>query len=147
MFCITCHVGNTKVTNSRRHTKRTSVWRRRRCDTCGTVFTTIETVATEGLLLISSGNNSTPFSISRLLMSIAPLLTERSSAPDDSYWLAQTAYEQALATKKRVIAVEDLVHITFMVIERFDASAALKYALDHKLTTLPASRAKRPKLR
>lgn len=146
MFCIKCHSPDTKVTNSRPHKKRASIWRRRGCSSCGAVFTTSETVATEGLLRVRDTRAaSAPFSIGRLIMSIAPMLTQRSSAADDAYWLATTAYEQALASVDEEISPQALAQIVFTVIERYDSTAALKYALDHKLTRLPASRARRPR--
>lgn len=146
MFCIKCHSPNTKVTNSRPHKKRASIWRRRSCSSCGAIFTTSETVATEGLLRVcDSQTASTAFSIGRLMMSIAPLLTQRSSAADDAYWLSMTAYEQALSSVDAEISPQALAQIVFRVIERYDSTAALKYALDHRLTRLPLSRAKRPK--
>lgn len=79
------------------------------------------------------------------MMSIAPLLTQRSSAADDAYWLSMTAYEQALSSVDAEISPQALAQIVFRVIERYDSTAALKYALDHRLTRLPLSRAKRPK--
>ena len=146
MFCIRCHSPNTKVINSRPHKKRATIWRRRQCLTCKTVFTTTETVATDGMLSVTdTRGDKSPFSVARLLISISPLLSERSSAPDDAYWLAVTAYEKALAIGEPQISTNELASITFGAIERFDSTAALKYALDHKLTKLPASRAKRPK--
>ncbi len=108
-------------------------------------FTTSETVATEGLLSVEYSGKTTPFSIARLLMSISPLLSQQVTAPDDAYWLAITSYEKALARGDPSINASELASVTFSVIERFDSTAALKYALDHRLTTLPASRAKRPK--
>ncbi len=147
MFCIKCHSPNTKVTNSRPHKKRASIWRRRECLSCGTVFTTTETVATEGMIsVVDTRGKASPFSVARLLMSISPLLSEQSSAPDDAYWLAVTAYEKILVRGEATIHTSELASITFSTIERFDSTAALKYALDHRLTTLPASRAKRPRL-
>lgn len=147
MFCIKCHNPDTKVINSRPHKKRASIWRRRACPQCGTVFTTTETVSVEGALSITDNRGEiTSFSIGRLLMSIAPLLSEHSSAPDDAYWLAMTSYEKALATGANTLSAVELARLTFGVVERFDSTAALKYALDHKLTKLPSSRAKRPKL-
>lgn len=146
MFCIRCHDPSTKVINSRPHKKRASIWRRRQCIVCRTVFTTTETVATDGMLsVIGPQHNESPFSVARLLISISPLLSEQSSAPDDAYWLAITTYEKTLATGKPCIETSDLASLAFGTIERFDSTAALKYALDHKLTRLPASRAKRPK--
>lgn len=146
MFCIKCHSENTKVTNSRPHKKRASIWRRRQCLICKTTFTTLETVSTDGILSVTDSEGAvSPFSISRLLISIAPLLSEQSSAPDDAYWLAITTYEKALAVGEPQIRTNELASIAFGAIERFDSTAALKYALDHKLTKLPASRAKRPK--
>lgn len=146
MFCIKCHSPHTKVTNSRPHKKRATIWRRRQCVSCGATFTTTEIVASEGAFSVSDGKISTQFSISRLLMSIAPLLSEQSSAPDDAYWLARTVYEKALAAEISTISTQELIGMTFKVIERFDSTAALKYALDHRLTRMPGSRAKRPKL-
>lgn len=145
MFCIKCHSENTKVTNSRPHKKRASIWRRRQCLACKTTFTTIETVSTDGMLTVADNAGTSPFSISRLLISIAPLLSEQSSAPDDAYWLAVTTYEKALAIGEPQIHTNELAGIAFGAIERFDSTAALKYALDHRLTRLPSSRAKRPK--
>lgn len=147
MFCIKCHSLQTKVTNSRPHKKRASIWRRRQCLRCGTVFTTTETIATQGALTITNNRgDDEPFSIAKLLMSIAPLLTQQTTAPDDAYWLAMTAYEKALASGETVIKTSMLADLTFTTIERFDSTAALKYALDHHLTKLPASRAKRPRI-
>ena len=146
MFCIKCHNPNTKVVNSRPHKKRASIWRRRQCGICKTVFTTTETVSTDGVLSVTDNQgDKSPFSVARLLISISPLLTEQSSAPDDAYWLAVTTYEKALATGELHISTAELASIAFGTIERFDSTAALKYALDHKLTRLPTSRAKRPK--
>jgi len=146
MFCIKCHHENTKVINSRPNKKHATVWRRRKCESCGATFTTTEVVATEGgLLSISDGKNVTPFSVSRSLLSIAPLLTAQETAPDDAYWLAMTAYEKALQTNDAVISSKELASIIFGVLERYDSTAALKYALDHHLTRMPSSRAKRPK--
>lgn len=146
MFCIKCHNPATKVINSRPHKKRASIWRRRQCLICKTTFTTTEAVSTDGMLTITNGRGEThPFSIAHLLMSIAPLLSQQSSAPDDAYWLAQTAYEKALSSGEAAISSDELARITFSTMERFDSTAALKYALDHKLTKLPASRARRPR--
>ncbi len=146
MFCIKCHSSNTKVTNSRPHKKRASIWRRRQCLICKATFTTLETVSTDGMLSVTNSKGAiSPFSISRLLISIAPLLSEQSSAPDDAYWLAITTYEKALAIGEPQVHTNELAGIAFGAIERFDSTAALKYALDHRLTRLPSSRAKRPK--
>lgn len=146
MFCIKCHNSRTKVTNSRPHKKRASIWRRRQCEHCQTIFSTVETVSLEGGLSVTgTSGESSPFSVARLLMSIAPLLSEQSSAPDDAYWLATTTYEKALTQHEGTISSTELSSIAFSTIERFDSTAALKYALDHRLTRLPSSRAKRPR--
>ena len=107
MICIKCS-SDTKVTNSRPHKKTPSVWRRRECKACGTVFTTSETVAdtTYQFTIKSPDDSKTDFSLPRLMLSIAPTLSHRQSAAvaDESYWLAQTVAAVAPAVTSSAAA-------------------------------------------
>ena len=138
MFCIHCGHKNTKVTNSRPHKKRATIWRRRTCTSCGAVFTTLELVADENTLRIGLGQKSEKFSLPRLLVSLFPHLSERNTAADDAMHIAQTTYEHLLLKNKTKVDTRELVSATYEVLERFDRNAALKYALHYGMISLPS---------
>ena len=145
MFCLHCGHSDTKVINSRPHKKRATIWRRRKCPACNTVFTTSETVAGEGLLWILHGKEKQSFSLPRLLVSLYPLLSRRATAADDAQELAHTIYEKLLMQPDMTLDVSDLTGTAYDILERFDRNAALKYALEHGLISLPSrQRNKRP---
>jgi len=138
MFCIHCGHKNTKVTNSRPHKKRPTIWRRRSCTSCGAIFTTIELVADEGSLQVRGTSKTEAFSTARLLVSLYPHLSDRAKAADDASHIAQTVYEQLLAHDERLISSKELVSASYEVLERFDRNGALKYALHHGMISLPS---------
>lgn len=146
MICIKCS-NDTKVTNSRPHKKTPSVWRRRECKACGTVFTTSEVVAdnTYQFTVKASGGKQTDFSLPRLMLSIVPSLGHRdtSSIADESYWLAQTVAQTIQATATDTVTTEALAEETHNTLSFFDATAGLQYGARHGLIKNTAQRPKR----
>ena len=146
MICIKCS-SDTKVTNSRPHKKTPSVWRRRECKACGTVFTTSETVAdtTYQFTIKSPDDSKTDFSLPRLMLSIAPTLSHRQSAAvaDESYWLAQTVAQAIQVTATDTVAARALAEETYNTLSFFDATAALQYGARHGLIKNTAQRPRR----
>lgn len=134
MFCINCFNKKTSVSNSRPHKKSPSVWRRRTCPQCNTVFTTIErpSLADNTKISLTDGSSDT-FSLSRLTISIAASFTHSpDKAKYDSLWLAQTI-EDTLSTEHNAITPEDIAAVTHQVLRRFDELAAIQYAAKHRL--------------
>lgn len=144
MFCIRCHHNSTRVTNSRPHKKQASIWRRRKCSACGALFTTIETVASDGQLTIEKNGTQHAFSVPTLMISLHSSLSTQKTAPEDAYWLAQTILEQ-LMTQHPGTTVTPLTvaQTAYDVLDRFDAAAALRYGLDHGLIQTKKSRRRR----
>lgn len=138
MFCLHCGHKNTKVTNSRPHKKRATIWRRRFCPNCESVFTTTEMVTDEGSLQVKNGANTEDFSVPKLLVSLYPHLSHRDKAADHALQIAQTIYESLLAEGTRLIETSALVSSSYEVLERFDRNGALKYALQHGMISLPS---------
>jgi len=146
MFCIKCHHTSTKITNSRPHKKQPSIWRRRHCAHCGATFTTLEAVASEGVLTVIAKSGNEPFSFPRLMISLYNSLKGPKNAPDDAYWLAQTIFETIMTTDSpSAVSALRVAETTHDVLERFDATAALKYGLAHDLIKTHKSRAQRPR--
>ena len=146
MICIKCS-SDTKVTNSRPHKKTPSVWRRRECKACGTVFTTSEVVADNMYqFTVSSPSGSThDFSLPRLMLSIVPALGHRKtdSLADESYWLAQTVAQTIQATATDTVSAEALAEETYVTLSFFDATAGLQYGARHGLIKNTAQRPRR----
>jgi transcriptional regulator NrdR family protein len=134
MFCINCFHENTSVANSRAHKKKPSVWRRRHCNACGTVFTTIELPSlANGRLVHTSRSQTDNFNIGRLIISISEAF---SHAPDEgkrhALALAQTI-EMTLASQVKHITPPDIEAVAHQVLQKFDPLAAVQYAAKHQL--------------
>ena len=146
MICIKCSA-DTKVTNSRPHKKTPSVWRRRECKACGTVFTTSEVVAdnTYQFAVSDAGGIKVDFSLPRLMLSIVPSLSHRHSddIADASYWLAQTVAQAVQATATDTITTTALAEEVFETLSFFDATAGLQYGAKHGLIKNTAQRPRR----
>lgn len=144
MICIKCS-HETKVINSRPHKKTPSVWRRRQCLACGTTFTTHEIIADDAyqLTVVATDKVSTPFSLPRLLLSLAVVLAHRPNSADDAYWLAQTIAEQAQASATDRVSDVELAELAYEALENFDATAALQYGARHGLIKNTAQRGRR----
>lgn len=134
MICIKCSA-DTSVTNSRPHKKTPSVWRRRQCKACGTVFTTNELVAddTHRLTVQQPDGSAIDFSFPRLMVSIYQNLGHRPSASnaDEAYWLAQTVAQTIQASATDTLTHAALSAVTHETIAHFDATAGLSYGVRH----------------
>ena len=146
MICIKCS-NDTKVTNSRPHKKTPSVWRRRECKACGTVFTTSEVVAdsTYQFIVRLADGTKADFSLPRLMLSIVPALAHRQTdaVADESYWLAQTVAQAIQATATDTVTTDALAKETYGALSYFDATAGLQYGARHGLIKNTAQRPRR----
>lgn len=146
MICIKCS-HDTKVTNSRPHKKTPSVWRRRECTACMAVFTTTEVVADDSYLfnIETRDGSKSSFSLPRLMFSIAPALSHRTSTEtaDECYWLAQTIAQTIQATASDTVSSQSLAEQAYETVSLFDATAGLQYGARHGLVQNVAQRPRR----
>lgn len=134
MFCINCFNKDTKVANSRPHKKQPSIWRRRRCPNCHTVFTTYERPSlAENKPVHLPGGKTEEFNLGKLIISISRALTHMpKEAQYSALWLAQTA-EDMLSTECEVVTPEEIAAATHATLRRYDELAAVQYAAQHQL--------------
>lgn len=145
MICINCS-HDTKVTNSRPHKKTPSVWRRRQCTSCGTIFTTMESIADNAYSFrVVKADSKEEFSIPRLMVSVFASLAHRSGSAtaDDAYWLAQTVAQNIQATATDTVTAEALARQTWETVSFFDATAGIQYGARHGLLQNTAQRPRR----
>lgn len=146
MVCIYCQA-KLRVYNSRPQLTRNQTWRRRACEACGAVFTSIESIDLSQSLIVSrtsdngrhgsgeiSGNPETlqPFDRDKLYISLYESLRHRGTAASDARGLCDTvtAYIIASARDGHVTARTITGHV-LNTLGRFDAAAATHYAAFH----------------
>jgi len=146
MFCVNCFHKTTNVVNSRSRKKHPSVWRRRKCPACNTIFTTIERPSLQDNRPVSlQDGTTTAFNLGKLLISIASaFMHDSEKASCDALWLAQSV-EDTLSTEYAIITPEDIAAVTHQTLKRFDELAAVQYAARHQLI-VSARRRGRPSL-
>lgn len=134
MVCVYC--GNeTKVVNSRLQKKANQVWRRRRCELCEAIFTTLEGVESSQAVRIRRNSHLEPFSRDKLLLSIYESLRHRKTAVADATALTGTILGQVYSMiDNAAIERDSVVEITGAVLERFDTAAATSYRAFHPAT-------------
>lgn len=135
MVCIYC-TSPTEVVNSRHQRRTNTIWRRRRCSSCQSVFTTREEIDYRGALVFkNSERDLQPFSRDKLLMSIYESCRHRATVAQDAPALTQTILSNILRTSRSrgVIERDALIKAVIEVLERFDKAAATIYSAYHRL--------------
>ena len=131
MVCIYCQ-HDTNVINSRLQKKLNQVWRRRRCQNCNSVFTTLETINFQTVLAVAHKNAYKPFLRDKLLLSIHESLKHRKSALSDATAVTDTIISKLYANViDGHIDRQQIIQTTGVVLKRFDKAAATHYQAYH----------------
>ncbi len=132
MVCIYC-AGLTSVGNSRQQKRSNSVWRRRRCDSCKAVFTTLEQADLSTVLRIKRSDTVLePFIRDILFVSIFDSCKHRLRALEDAIELTTTCIAAIIAVSDNgVLTRSAIVDEVVTVLQRFDKSAATMYRAYH----------------
>lgn len=132
MVCIYCS-SDTKVTNSRHQKRANNVWRRRQCQTCHTVFSTIEAPDMELSITVKQrGGDLKPFLRDQLLISVYDSLKHRKSALADATSLTDTVVSNLYTLAEASVLERDvIVTVVTTVLEHFDGAAATHYKAFH----------------
>lgn len=132
MNCMYCD-GDTQVVNSRPRKRSNTVWRRRQCLNCHTVFTSIEEVDMKGSVIVRKpGKPLEPFSRDKLLLSVYDSLRHRKTAVADAEGLTMTIISRLrLHIHDATVTRHDIVKVSTTVLKRFDKVAYTHYRAFH----------------
>jgi transcriptional repressor NrdR len=133
MVCPHCST-KTDVVNSRQQRRTNSVWRRRTCTACSTIFTTLEHIDLPSLLRVARTTTELePFSRDRLFVSVLESCRHRPSAIADTSNLTQQIIMRLLAAQKTsgLIDRTQIMTTTLSVLKTFDSTAATFYRAYH----------------
>lgn len=131
MVCVYC--GNeTRVINSRHQKRANSVWRRRQCMRCHTVFTSIEQADLSASIIVKKDSAIEPFSRDKLLLTIHDSLRHRKTALRDAQSLTDTVISK-LSPYIHDATIDSLIitEVSLAVLINFDQVAATHYRAFH----------------
>lgn len=135
MVCVYC-ASSTSVVNSRLQKRVNQVWRRRKCQKCGAVFSSHEQADLEKSLAVrtrSSGEYK-PFLRDKLFLSIHRSCAHRKTALADARALTNTIISNLLVSGRNgSISDQDIITTTSTALKYFDQAAAVHYQAFHPL--------------
>lgn len=121
------------MTNSRPQKRTNSVWRRRECQDCGTIFTSTEAYELSGSVVVRSAAALSAFSRDKLFISVYEALKHRKTAQSDATELTDTIIKRLLAALTAAeLDKRDIIETTCQVLESFDSAAATQYRAYHQ---------------
>ena len=133
MVCIYCGA-ETHVFNSRPQKRLNQVWRRRRCYSCQSAFSTQEAADYTAAWLVEGKSGALqPFLRDKLFISLYKSCSHRTSALNDAGALSATVINKLLAQADNgVIKRTVIMQIVQVALNRFDRSASVHYQAFHK---------------
>jgi transcriptional regulator NrdR family protein len=132
MLCIYC-ASTTHIINSRPSRKTLSVWRRRKCKGCRSIFTTRENIDYAGALRIKTAYEPLqPFLRDKLLISVYRSLSHRKTALLDADSLCATIIASLVSQQQKgLLNTEHIIKTTHQILLKFDRAAATHYQAHH----------------
>jgi transcriptional regulator NrdR family protein len=130
MVCIYCG-GTTNVINTRLQRKLNRKWRRRRCQTCHQIFTTIENICENNSLMVDKGfinSQLEPFSRDNLFISLYKSCGHRITALNDAGMITNTVISKLILRVENSCITQELIEqYSLIALKRFDPVAATFY--------------------
>jgi transcriptional repressor NrdR len=131
MVCAYCGQ-NTRVVNSRHQQRGNQVWRRRQCQACQAVFTSLETVEHSLAWAVSRNGRLGPFSSDKLFLSLYRSCQHRPTALEDARSLTNTVIDKlSTYVHDGRIQASDIAKVAGVALSRFDAAASVNYQAFH----------------
>lgn len=132
MVCIHCG-SETQVTNSRPQKRLNQVWRRRKCLSCSSIFSTEEVAQyTASWAVLDHAGHIRAFERDKLFVSIYSSLQHRTTALRDATALTDTVIKKLIGQARDGVIIGSVLAQTVQVaLNRFDTAASVHYQAFH----------------
>ncbi|MGB4966603.1 MAG: hypothetical protein WBO35_00165 [Candidatus Saccharimonadales bacterium] len=131
MVCIYCG-SETRVINSRPQKRLNHTWRRRQCEQCLTIFTSVESPDLASSIVVGDGSKFAPYDRDRLFASLLKSLGHRTDAVAAATSLTATITTLVLKTAVNArIERQTIVEIAITSLMAFDPAAGVHYRAFH----------------
>lgn len=134
MVCLYCQQ-KTHVNNSRPKKKLNQLWRRRQCQSCAAVFTTVERIDLEKSLSVKHPKGLEPFLWQKLFISIYESLKHVRSPEKTAHDLLETVCASLVQKygSQGFVQPTGIIQETTEVLARYDQVAGAHYRAFHSL--------------
>lgn len=137
MRCPCCSSLKSEVYNSRSTKKGTAKWRRRRCLSCGTTYSTNEACDLQNIWRITNSKDkiSRPYSKLKLQFSIMRSCDHRKDKIEATIYLFEIVEQNLynITAKNNSISNRDIAEIATKILFLYDKVAYIKYASYHNM--------------
>lgn len=134
MVCIYCN-GKTRVFNSRRQVRNNNVWRRRKCLSCGAIFTSVESPDLSSSLSVNRMGVYEPFLEDLLFTEILLALQDRKDCYSATRELTNSVIRNLIREEGASFTPHQISAATSKILKRFNRRAYQRYAADHPSAT------------
>lgn len=132
MKCPICRETNNEVYNTRTTRFGTQTWRRRRCLSCDSSFTTYEQPDLKFLKILGDkSKKTTPYSRATLFSSVYGAFAGSNSKPSTIDAVTDNIEAKLLDLQDHTITTEQITDIVLSTLKHFDSAAFLRYLSDH----------------
>lgn len=130
MVCMYCG-GKTRVFNSRRQSRNNNVWRRRRCLSCGAVFTSVEAPDLTSSLSVNRLGVYEPFQPDFLYSELLIALKGRKDRYIAARELSNIIIRNLIKDEGAAFTPQQINQAASKVLKRFDKRAYARYEAEH----------------
>lgn len=130
MVCPYCS-HDSIVSNSRLQKRANSVWRRRKCLTCGAIWTTLERLEASTVWRVQQNGHLLSFSYETLYISLYEALKHKKTAVHDAKHLTETVVQQLAKKHVAILPTELITQTTYDILRRYNKLAAELYKTTH----------------
>ncbi len=134
MVCLYCRQ-KTHVNNSRPKKKLNQLWRRRQCQSCAAVFTTVERIDLEKSLSVKRPKGLEAFLWQKLFISMHESLKHAKNPEKTAHDLLETVCASLAQKygKQGFVRPAEIIHETIETLARYDQVAGAHYRALHPL--------------
>lgn len=130
MVCPYC-THDSIVTNSRHQKRSNSVWRRRKCLSCGAIWTSLEAPQASTIYRVIKDKHMQVFRPETLLISLYESLRHKKTADVDAKYVFDTIMNKLQAKHLAIIPAQAIAKTAHDVLRRYDKPAAAVYKAQH----------------
>lgn len=132
MNCPFCQSSQIIVVNSRSTKKNTQIWRRRKCQTCGLLFTTYENIDLSYLVVIKKSGEKERYSRAKLFSSVYHAAVfekrvDRGDAGTLAEKIIQEVEREILVLKRKRISSLEIFKLTCSILKKENYNVYLRY--------------------
>lgn len=135
MRCPYCQANDTQVLDTRKLDNGATIRRRRRCESCGRRFTTVERIEPPSLLVVKKSGNHEPYDREKVLGGINTALYRRPITPDAAERMVNEIEAELMARDVAEVPTSVIGDLVMDRLREVDEVAYIRFASVYRAFT------------